>query len=49
MAGIKVVAGPEFGNLILICALTEDGRPENMFVPTETLQERSKGPPKIDK
>ncbi|HZZ77672.1 MAG TPA: hypothetical protein VFE62_04080 [Gemmataceae bacterium] len=49
MAGIKAVAGPKIGGLVLICVITEDGRPENMFVEQARLHKRSKGPPKIDK
>jgi hypothetical protein len=43
--GIKVIFGKEVGPLSLVCVLTNDGRPINMFVENENLRPRSQGPP----
>jgi hypothetical protein len=48
MAGIKVIVGEQVGDLSLICAVTADGRPENMYVPSNLLRERSQGPPHVE-
>jgi hypothetical protein len=45
MAGVKVIVGQQLEKMSLICTVTEDGRPENMFVENWALREKSKGPP----
>ena len=47
LAGIKVIVGEQVNDLSLICTLTPDGRPENMYVPSALLRDRSEGPPPV--
>jgi hypothetical protein len=48
-AGVKVIVGEQVNGMSLICTLTPDGRPENMYVENWVLRERSKGPPPMKK
>jgi hypothetical protein len=48
LAGVKVIAGERVNDLVLICTVTADGRPENMYLQSELLKDRSLGPPPLD-
>lgn len=46
LSGIKVIVGEQAGDLTLICTL-KDGQPENMYIQTRFLLDRSHGPPPV--
>jgi len=45
LAGVKVILGEQVDGLSLICTVTPDGQPENMYVQSWALRDRSQGPP----
>jgi hypothetical protein len=49
LAGIKVIMGEEVDDMSLVCTITADGKPENMYLETARLRRRSQGPPPAPK
>jgi hypothetical protein len=45
LAGVKVIVGEQVNDMSLICTVTPDGQPENMYVQSVLLRERAQGPP----